>query len=195
MLTRGAGRTFDANDRLELALFPASEAVLDLLVPVRPNRDKRVREEALAAADVVLGPDSYRELPAALAAAAAPRAPPAAIAPDDALDAPAAAAAAALAAAGARVVDARPSLVETYDDIDTTAVALQHAADGDGARAVSAFVTVMRGCNNMCAFCVVPRTRGRERLRRSHASSSVIPSSFMSAASTIAAERLRPRPQ
>lgn len=94
---------------------------------------ERLKEDMFkdGTADVIVGPDAYRDLPSLLSS----------LADDTSID--------------SRAVSVQLSLEETYADVTPVRSA------GD----VSAFVSVMRGCNNMCSYCVVPFTRGRERSR------------------------------
>ena len=92
-------------------------------------KTKFLEEEKMV--DLVVGPDSYRDLPNLLQEV------------DE----------------GHKAVNVFLSREETYADI--TPIRL----DSNG---VSAFISIMRGCNNMCSFCVVPYTRGRERSRDPH---------------------------
>ncbi len=91
-------------------------------------------------ADLLVGPDAYRDLPRHIAMLASPSStlmlPYVPTIPME------------------RAVNVRLSLNETYASI---------APIRSNPHDVLAFVSIMRGCNNMCSYCVVPFTRGRER--------------------------------
>jgi tRNA-2-methylthio-N6-dimethylallyladenosine synthase len=92
---------------------------------------ERLKEKLLETdklVDLVVGPDSYRDLPNLVAEADA----------------------------GHKAVNVLLSREETYADISPIRM------DKNG---VSSFISIMRGCNNMCAYCVVPYVRGAERSR------------------------------
>ena len=89
-------------------------------------KDKLLEEEEMV--DLVVGPDSYKDLPNLL----------------DEVD------------HNQKAVNVILSKSETYGDISPVRI------HNNG---INAFVSITRGCDNMCTFCVVPFTRGRERSR------------------------------
>ena len=89
-------------------------------------KSKFLEEEQIV--DIVVGPDSYRDLPKLIETVES----------------------------GQKAVNVLLSREETYADISPVRL---------GSNGISAFISITRGCDNMCSFCVVPFTRGRERSR------------------------------
>lgn len=102
----------------------------NLIIGVLGCMAERLKEELLdnKVVDLVVGPDSYMDLPNLVAQTAS----------------------------GHKAINVEPSLTETYKDVIPYRI---------GGNAISGFVSIMRGCNNFCSYCIVPYTRGRERSR------------------------------
>lgn len=75
--------------------------------------------------------------------------------PDSYLDLPALFAAA---ESGRKAINVELSTTETYREVIPARI---------GGNRVSGYISIMRGCNNFCSYCIVPYTRGRERSRPS----------------------------
>ncbi|MBR2947642.1 MAG: tRNA (N6-isopentenyl adenosine(37)-C2)-methylthiotransferase MiaB [Bacteroidales bacterium] len=103
-----------------------------VLVGVLGCMAERIKQDLLShpAVDMVVGPDSYRELPTLVRALS-----------EDAHN---------------KQMEIALSMTETYADIEPVRM------DKNG---VTSFISIMRGCNNMCTYCIVPYVRGRERSR------------------------------
>lgn len=59
----------------------------------------------------------------------------------------------------------RQKVVEVAVEARSEGAIREHLLDGNGRKSVSAFVSIMQGCNQYCTFCIVPYTRGEERSR------------------------------
>lgn len=102
----------------------------NLIVGVLGCMAERVKEELIEQhhADVVVGPDSYMDLPNLIGAVEK----------------------------GEKAINVELSSTETYKDVIPLKIS---------GYKLSGFISIMRGCNNFCTYCIVPYTRGRERSR------------------------------
>ena len=101
-----------------------------LIIGVLGCMAERVKEVLIEQhhADLVIGPDSYLDLPNLISAAEQ----------------------------GEKAINVELSKTETYKDVIPLKI---------GGNNISGFISIMRGCNNFCTYCIVPYTRGRERSR------------------------------
>ncbi|MBQ8529697.1 MAG: tRNA (N6-isopentenyl adenosine(37)-C2)-methylthiotransferase MiaB [Parabacteroides sp.] len=101
-----------------------------LIIGVLGCMAERVKEDLIKVhhADLVVGPDSYMDLPNLVGAVER----------------------------GEKAINVELSTQETYKDVIPLKL---------GGMQISGFVSIMRGCNNFCTYCIVPYTRGRERSR------------------------------
>lgn len=101
-----------------------------LLVGLLGCMAERTKDELMERklVDLVVGPDSYMDLPNLVA----------------------------LAEQGLPAINVQLSTTETYKSVVPVRVA---------GSLISGYVSIMRGCNNFCSYCIVPYTRGRERSR------------------------------